>query len=193
MRRFRQLRSSRSMARPSSSSRQPIPLRTRVIIGWAAALVLVVGIAFAIGRIGGPEVPPVGSSAAASAAETPLPIAFGTLRDEDSGAVAPTAAIDRFTIGDRFVYSIGRPDATGSTILYVEVIRAGGDSAAVQTPAPLPYNPPGASVFAYDVPAEALLTDFGAGRFVMRIYTDPAGSPIAEGTFELVEDRSTGG
>ena len=180
------------MAQPASTARAPIRLKTRAVIGWFAAIVIVIGAAFAVGRIGGAEVPPVEPSPSAATAATPLPIAFGTALDDTSGEVAATQAADRFTAGDAFAYSVRPASPPQVPELYVEVMRiGGGQDEAVQTPAPQPITP-GAEVIAYVVTADALLAGFGPGEYLMRIYLDPAAEPIAEGTFELVDPEPGG-
>jgi hypothetical protein len=177
------------MARRSNADgRVELTPRVRTIAGWIVAILIVIGAAFFVGRLGSPDAPgTAGSGSPASATPTFLAIAFGTGLDAATGEVAVDLQTGRFAAGDRFVYSV-RPDGPpGADELYVEVIRLGPDqtSIPVQTPAPQPISPE-AAVIAYDVPADWLIDDFGPGTFLMRIYLEPGGSPIAEGQFELV-------
>jgi hypothetical protein len=162
--------------------------QARTIAGWVAAIVIVIGAAFFVGRLGSPDAPAAtGSGSSATAAPTLLPIAFGTGLDETTGEVATDLRTGRFAAGDRFVYSVRPAGPPGTDELYVEVIRLGPDqtSSPVQTPDAQPISPD-AAVIAYDVQADALLDAFGPGTFLMRIYLEPDASPIAEGQFELV-------
>jgi hypothetical protein len=180
------------MAQPASTARAPVRWKARAIIGWFAAIVIVVGAAFAVGRIGGAEVPPVEPTPSAGTAASPLPIAFGSALDSTSGEVAADLAADRFTAGDTVAYSVRPASPPQAPELYVEVLRVGGgQQEAVQTPAAQPITP-GAEVIAYVVTADALLGGFGPGEYLMRIYLDPAAEPIAEGTFELVDPEPGG-
>ena len=38
----------------------------------------------------------------------------------------------------------------------------------------------------FTVPAPVLLDAFGPGTYLMLIYADPTGDPLAEGSFELI-------
>jgi hypothetical protein len=177
------------MARRSGADgRVEITPQVRTIAGWVVAIGLIIGAAFFVGRLGSPEAPSsTGSGSPASATPTLPAIAFGTGLDQATGEVASDLRTDRFAAGDRFAYSLRPTGPPGTDELYVEVMRLEADQTVtpVQTPAPQPITPD-AEVIAYDVPADALLRDFGPGMFVMRIYLDPAAPPIAEGRFELV-------
>jgi hypothetical protein len=188
MRRLRQSRA-RSMARRlGGEPRVELTPRVRTIAGWIVAILIVVGAAFFVGRLGSPDAPGnAGSGSDASPAPTLPAIAFGTGLDAATGEVATDLQTARFAAGDVFVYSVRPAGPPGTDELYVEVIRLGPDqtSTPVQTPAPQPISPE-AEVIAYEVPADALINAFGPGTFLMRIYVEPGGSPIAEGRFELV-------
>ena len=68
----------------------------------------------------------------------------------------------------------------------MEVRRTGGGEAETAQ-APVDAQPlPEPAVIAFTVPTADLLAAFGPGEYLMLIYADPAGDPIAEGTFELV-------
>jgi hypothetical protein len=174
--------------RLGSEPRIELTPRVRTVAGWIVAILLVVGAAFFVGRLGSPDAPGTGASGSPASPTSTLPaIAFGTGLDTVTGEVAADQRTGRFAAGDRFVYSVRPAGPPGTDELYVEVIRLGPDetSTPVQTPAPQPISPE-ADVIAYDVPADWLIDDFGPGTFLMRIYLEPGGSPIAEGRFELV-------
>ena len=162
------------------------------IAGWVAAAVIILGIAIVVGWLGGDaESGPLGTSPSASAATAPGVIVFGTALDATAGTVADGARTDRFTSGDLFAYSVATTGQPPDPV-YVEVRRtAGGAVEVVQAPLdglqPLEYAP----ALAFDVPADNLLAAFGPGEYLMLIYADPAGTPIAEGTFVLVGPDAT--
>jgi hypothetical protein len=168
----------------SDGSVTPTP-RVRTIAGWLIAIGIIVGAAFFVGRLGSPDAPAGGTGGSAAATPTLLPIAFGTAIDPATGEVAEDLRTSRFAAGDTFGYST-HPDVALGTTVYVEVLRIATDASAVpvQTPAPQPL--PNPDVIAFTVPADALLRDFGPGAYVMRIYLQQGGTPIAEGRFELV-------
>lgn len=162
------------------------------IAGWLAAAVIILGIAIVVGWLGGDaETGPLGASPSAPADVDPLAIEFGTALDTAAGTVAEGAETDRFTSGDLFAYSVATPGAAPDPV-YVEVRRtAGGAVEVVQAPVdglqPLEYP----RTLAFDVPADNLLAVFGPGEYLMLIYADPTGSPVAEGTFVLVDPNAT--
>lgn len=180
------------MARRPGERRLSVDLSPRAmrLAGWVAALLIVLGIAAAVGTLGSraeiggvlggvPSSTPVGAEAA--------PIAFGTAFDPVTGEVAEASRADRFEAGDRFAYS-SRPGIVLPTTILVEVARLGSDGSlgeVVQPPSPQAL-PSGAEVLAFSVDADALIDAFGAGSFVMRIYAAADGAPIAEGEFALV-------
>lgn len=178
----------RAMARrPGDEDSLPLSPRARRIGGWIAAAVLIGGIALAFRVLGGNgdgtvvDPSPSGASAAAAAAT----IAFGTALDATTGEVAADAQTSRFADGDLFVYSVPPTGVVPATV-FVEVRRTGGGTVeAVQ--APVGAQPlPDPTVIAFTVPTALLLADFGPGEYLMLIYADPEGDPIAEGTFELI-------
>lgn len=183
----------RTMARPTGEGSRRIDLdpRQRRLAGWLAALVLVIGVAFVVGRLGGeaggPEDEPTPSG---TSAPSPLPIAFGTALTAE-GAVDPASATTRFAAGDTFAYSVGEERPPGGRV-YVEVLRvADGAEEPVQTPAPQAL-PEGRTVVGFQVPVQNLVDVFGPGAFLMRIYVSPSAEPIAEGRFELLEAAPSG-
>lgn len=175
------------MARgPADENGRALSPRARRIGGWVAAVLLIIGIAAVVRFLGGngdgtsvaPS--PQGTNGAPAQA-----ITFGTALDSSSGEVAEDARTDRFADGDTFVYSVP-PTATVPPAVYVEVLTAGAEPAeTLQEPLDA-QRLPNSEVIAFSVPAADLLAVFGAGQYRMRIYADPAGDPIAEGTFELV-------
>jgi hypothetical protein len=177
------------MARRPGSEGVAFDLSPRAmrIAGWIAAAVIILGIAIVVGLLGGDaDSGPIGSSPSASTEATAAPIEFGTSLDPTTGMVADGADTDRFTAGDSFAYSVAT-SGTAPDPVYVEVRRTGGGAVeVVQTSSdghqPLEYPP----ALAFDVPADNLFAVFGPGEYLMLIYADPAGDPIAEGTFVLV-------
>lgn len=178
--------------RPGEDGRFALSPRERRILGWVAAIVIVIGIAIVVGVLGGnADGAPVdpGDSITPSAA-TPLAIAFGTELDGTTWQVAAGAGTDRFLESDLFAYAVP-PTSTVPATVYVEVARiAGGAEEVVQAAAtdgdqPVPAGRP---AIAFSVPAANLFTAFGPGEYRMRIYVDPADAPLAEGTFILVGD-----
>ena len=176
------------MATPTEGERRTVTTTPgmRTIVGWLAAIGIVIIAAFFVGRLGSPEAPGSGGSTASGpTSPTPLPIAFGTGLDA-TGEVAADLQMARFAEGDLFAYSVRRPNAAVEQV-FVEVIRVGdGEAGPVQTPAPQALLETYPEMIAFDVPADALIDAFGPGTFVMRIYLDPQQDPIAEGRFELV-------
>ena len=184
--RLRTLRPRPMARRPGDDDSLPLSPRARRIGGWLAAGLLIGGIALAFRLLGGNgdgtvvDPTPSGSSGPAAAA-----ITFGTALDQGTGEVAADSRIDRFADGDTFAYSVP-PSGTVPAVVYVEVRRTGGGAAeTVQAPVEgQPVRNP--DVIAFTVPAADLLAAFGAGQYLMLIYADPAGQPIAEGSFDLI-------
>lgn len=179
--------------RPGEGGRFTLSPRERRILGWVAAIVIVIGIAIVVGVLGGnadgDPVDPDGS--AAPSAASPLAIAFGTELDESTWQVVAGAGTDRFIESDLFAYAVP-PTATVPATVYVEVARTGGGAEEV-VQAAIPGEgdqtvPAGRPAVAFSVPATRLFTAFGPGEYRMRIYVDPAAEPLAEGTFVLVGD-----
>jgi hypothetical protein len=175
------------MARqPGSGGRLRLSPRARQLAGWLAALVIVLGIAGAVRLLGessdrGAVVP----SPSSSSGNALLPIAFG-IELTDERVVPVGARTTTFERGMTFAYAVegGEP----AEVVYVEVERtAGGPLEVVQEPID-PQEIPGApALIGFTVPAANLLDAWGPGSYVMRIHLDPAGDPIAEGAFVLVE------
>jgi hypothetical protein len=181
------------MARPTGEGARRFDLdpRARRLAGWLAALLLVIGVAFVVGRLGGEAGGPEDSPApSGSAAPSPLPITFGTLLTAE-GEVDPTSETSRFATGDTFAYSVAAEPPPGGRV-YVEVVRvAEGTEEPVQTPAPQAL-PEERAVVGFQVPVQILVDVFGPGAYVMRIYVSPSAGPIAEGRFELLQAVPSG-
>lgn len=192
--RLRPLRARAMARRPGEDGSFSLGPRERRLVGWIVAIVLVIGIAVVVGLLGGngdgaPVAPD--QSASPSAGAFP-PIAFGTALDDTTGEVATDAQTDRFTSADTFAYSIRASEgrAVPSTV-YVEVERTGGGTAEVVQSATRDGRqdvPAGRPTVAFTVPAADLLAVFGPGEYRMRIFADPSGDPLAEGSFTLVDD-----
>lgn len=181
----------RSMARrPGEEGGFRLSLRDRRLVGWIAAAAVVIGIAVAVGLLGGngdgAPVAPAASASPSGAGDGP--ITFGTALDPTTGEVAADARTTRFAAGDTFAYSIPPPEPIPGTV-YVEVARTGGGPAEVVQPAAeegVQPVPEGSATVAFTVATDRLLEVFGPGAYRMRIYADPTGAPLGEGMFELV-------
>ena len=154
-----------------------------------AALLLVLGIAGAVRLLGesGDEGAVVPSPSGAGGPAT-LAIVFGT--ELSAERVIPVGArTTSFERGDTFAYAVGGEPADA---VYVEVERAdGGPLEVVQAPIEAQAIPDAPALIGFTVPAAALLDAWGAGEYVMRIYLEPDGEPIAEGRFVLAEAPSS--
>jgi hypothetical protein len=172
--------------RPGEPFRLNLSSRSLRLAGWLVAIVIVLGVAAAVRFLGGNgDGDEVATSPSASTISL-APIAFGTALD-DRRAVAAGSETTTFSRGQSFAYSV--PDAAPASIVYVEVVRiGGGPEETVQAPVEGQPIPDAAGPIAFIVPeVDALFEAFGAGRYEMAIYLDPAGEPIAAGSFELVE------
>jgi hypothetical protein len=180
-------RRSRPMARrPGDGGRFSLSPRARLIAGWVAALLLVLGIAGAVRLLGesgdeGAVVPTPTNDGAAAV----LPIVFGT--ELTAERVIPVdARMTTFERATTFAYAVdgGAP----AEAVYIEVERTdGGPIETVQEPVDAQLIPDAPALIGFTVPTANLLDAWGPGAYVMRIYLEPGGVPIAEGRFELVE------
>ncbi len=180
----------RPMARPRERfGRIYLSPRARLIGGWLAALLLVLGIAAGVRLLGGnADGTALLPTAGASAGGSPLPITFGTELDAER-LVPADAATTRFTPADLFAYSV--PDAEPASAVYVAVQRTGGGTAeVVQPPTDAQEIPDAPARIGFTVPAANLFAAFGSGTYRMVIYLEPDGAPLAEGTFELIDGGS---
>ncbi len=172
--------------RPGEGERVPLSPRARMLAGWLAALLLVLGIAGAVRLLGesSDEAATVPSPSGAEGASL-LPIVFGT--ELTAERVVPVEA--RTTSFERemtFAYAVdgGEPAET----IYVEVERTdGGTLETVQEPIDAQPIPEAPALIGFTVPSTNLLDAWGPGAYVMRIYLEPGSAPIAEGRFVLVE------
>lgn len=179
--------------RPEGGGPPSLSPRARWLAGWVAAIVIIGGIALVVRVLGGNAdgVAVVPTPSPTTDAGPAAPIRFGTALDPATGEVAADAVTDRFVASDRFVYSHRPADPPPSTV-WVEVRRgADGTGEAVQSPAPHALAED-ALVIAFDVPASALIDDFGAGAFQMRIALADGDPPAAVGSFELVVASPSG-
>lgn len=185
--RLRSVRAHPMARRLGNDERFVLSPRARRIAGWVAAILLVLGIALVVGVLGGDgDGTPIGSTPSpSSVAGDRTAITFGTAIDPATGKVAEAAKVDRFAAGDTFAYSVALVGAVPEAV-YVEVLRTGGAAdEIVQQPIEAQILPDPDSI-AFTVPTDDLLAVFGSGTYLMRIYAEPAGEPIAEGSFELV-------
>jgi hypothetical protein len=159
--------------------------RARLWLGWAAAAVGVILVAFIIGRAGSESGVP--SPTPSPSAAGPLDIAFGTALDPATGeAIEPT---ERFRAGDTIAYSLRLPAAPGVGTILVEIVRVGAEGeTVVQEPAEQGIVATSPVIgFTFAVPTGELLDTWGAGDYAMRIYLPGGANPIAAGRFTLVE------
>jgi hypothetical protein len=189
--RFRPFRARVMARRPGEEGRFSLGPRERRLLGWIVALVLVIGIAVVVGVLGGngDGTPVAPGQSASPGAGTALPITFGTAIDETTRDIPTDAQTSRFTVDDTFAYSV-RPPGELPAAIYVEVERTGGGpQEIVQTATPENEQPvtAGRPAIAFSVAASVLLDEFGPGDYRMRVFTEPGGDPLAEGTFALVE------
>lgn len=157
--------------------------QTRTILSWAAAVLLLVALAFIVGRPGTET--GVLSGTPSPSSTPPLPIVFGTGLDAATNvAIGPT---DRFLPGDPFAYSVSLPTAPGTDTILVEVTRVvAGVPTVVQEPS-VQKIVPEAPTFAFQVLTDDLLAAWGPGDYEMRIFFAAGEPPFAVGTFTLVQ------
>jgi hypothetical protein len=186
--RLRPIRERTMARRTGEEGRFTLSPRVRLMVGWVVAVAIIGVVAFVVGTIGGnadgqPVVPTATPSASAGGA---APIAFGTALDPETAQVPDEARTDRFAPGDTFAYAVAPSGSTPPSV-YVEVERtAGGPVGVVQPPEGEQPIPQGRPAIAFTVAADLLFEDFGPGTYVMRIFEDPTGEAVAEGTFTLV-------
>lgn len=173
--------------RPGEDGSYSLSPRQRRVGGWVAAALLIGGVALAFRLLGGNgDGTVVDPSASGSGAVATATIAFGTALDASTGEVAEGARTDRFVDGDSFVYSAAPHGGVLPAAVYVEVRRtAGGAVETVQEPVDAQALP-NPEAIAFTVPAANLLAAWGPGQYLMLIYAEPDGEPIAEGGFELI-------
>jgi hypothetical protein len=179
------------MARgPGDGGRFRLSPRARQLAGWVIALLLVLGIAGAVRLLGesGDEGAVVPSPSGAGGTAT-LAIVFGTELSPER-VIPVDARTTSFDRSDTFAYAVGGGEQAEA--IYVEVERTdGGPLEIVQAPIEAQAIPDAPALIGFTVPATALLDAWGAGAYVMRIYLEPEGEPIAEGRFVLAEAPSS--
>jgi len=156
------------------------------MLSWGAAGLLLVALAFIVGR------PTAESGILAGTpsptASPPLPIVFGLALDPATNMA--TGRTTRFRAGDPFAYSVTLADAPGTDTILVEVARVvAGERTVVQEASVQPIAPD-APTFAFQVQTDDLIAAWGTGDFEMRIFWDGAASPFAVGSFTLVDAAS---
>lgn len=184
--RFGRGRGRPSQARPMAGPSRPGPgPRARTWLGWAAAGIGVIVVAFLVGRAGAESGLP--SPTPSPSAAGPLPIAFGTALDPATGEA--TGFTERFRAADPIAYSVRLPAAPGVDSILVEIVRIGGDAeAVVQEPSSQGIVATSVVIgFTFAVPTSELLDAWGPGDYAMRIYLLGATDPMASGRFTLVE------
>jgi len=157
--------------------------QTRTALSWAAAVLLLVALAFIVGRpssesgvLAGTPLP---------TATPPLPIAFGTALDPATNVAIERT--DRFLSGDPFGYSVTLAAPPGTDTILVEVTRVVAGVPTVVQEASVQKIVPEAPTFAFQVLTDDLLAAWGPGDYEMRIFFDATEPPFALGTFTLVE------
>jgi hypothetical protein len=187
--RFGSLRRRAMARRPGEQGRLTLSPRARLLGGWLAVLLLVLGIAAAVRLLGGNGDGAALLPSPSVDGEPVHAIVFGTALDAER-LVPADAVTSRFVREDTFAYAV--PEAEPASTVYVDVRRVAGGPAEVVQEAVDPQGIPGAPAnIGFTVPAANLFDAFGSGSFEMRIYLDPESTPIAEGTFELVEPLSS--
>ena len=110
---------------------------------------------------------------------------FGTTLDPSTGEA--TGAIDRFRAGDTMAYSVELPPAADGGIVFIEVVRLDGSIETVKLEPTETVPQIVGSVIGFRPDPVAMLTAWGPGNYLLRIYADPAAKPVAVGRFTLVE------
>jgi hypothetical protein len=173
----------RLQARPMTGERRDGPgPRARTWLGWGAVAAGVAVVAFFVGRAGSEGGVPTPSP---SPSAPPLAVTFGTALDAVSGeAINPT---DRFRAGDEFAYSVRLAAAPAVDHVLVEIVRLEGETETVAQQPSEQGIVATSPVIAFQVHAATLLTAWGPGDYVMRIFLPEATAPFATGRFTLVE------
>ncbi len=159
--------------------------RARLWLGWAAAAIGVILVAFIVGRAGSESGLPSPTPSPSTAG--PLPIVFGTALDSATGeAIGLT---ERFRAPDTISYSVRLGAAPGVGTILVEIARLGDDGqTVVQEPSEQGIVASSSVIgFTFAVPTSELLDAWGPGAYAMRIYLPGAADPFAAGRFTLVE------
>ena len=171
--------------RPGGEDPFVLSPRARRIAGWMAAALLIGVVALAVRLLGGNGDGTVLDPSPSGPSPSEPVITFGTALDPDTDEVAAEARTNRFAEGDTFAYSVSPSGTELPQAVYVEVRRA-GLAEPEQAPVDPQALPADRDAIGFSVPAADLLAVFGPGEYLMLIYADPAGEPIAEGSFQLV-------
>jgi hypothetical protein len=156
----------------------------RTWLGWAAAAVGLVLVAFFVGRAGSEVGVPTPTPSPSAA---PLTVTFGTALDPVSGeAINPT---ERFRAGDTIAYSVRLPTAPGVDSILVEILRLDApNGTVVQRPSTQGIVATSSVIaFTFTAPTSDLLSSWGPGAYEMWISLPGASDPFATGRFTLVE------
>jgi len=152
-------------------------------LGWLAAALGVGVIAFIVGRAG---------LDVGLAGGTPIPtdrtsdqVVFGSAIDPATGEAS--GGTNRFRAGDPMAYSVRLAAGTSNATLYVGIVRVDGSvETVVQEPTQTKPKTVGSAV-GFTASAGSLLSIWGPGTFVLRVYADPTAAALASGRFILVE------
>jgi hypothetical protein len=157
--------------------------RMRTGLSWGAAALLLVALAFIVGRPGTEA--GILSGSPSPTPTPPLPIIFGGGLDPDTNVAIDLTG--RFRPGEPFAYSVTLTTAPGTDTILVEVARVvAGVRTVVQEPSVQKILPE-AQTFAFQVQTDDLLAAWGPGDYEMRIFFDAAEPALAAGAFTLVE------
>ena len=131
------------------------------------------------------SIPPLTDTPAPTPTPLPGTLAFGTALDANTGEI--TEPTTTFGPGQAFAYSITMPEPLGVDRVFVEVVRVEADGTETLIQERSGGQPVDASsaVAWFSVDADSLISGFGVGNFIMRVYA-PQDQLIAEGPFELV-------
>ena len=152
-------------------------------LGWGAAIVVLVGLAFIVGGPGASEEGPTASPSATPASV--VAIVFGSALDDVSHQVSDPQ--EAFSSGDTFAYAVELADPSETGLVLVQVLRR-NESGEVEVQGKSPEGmTPGSRLLHVELPAARLYDAWGAGEYIMRIYAPADGPVIAEGSFTLVD------
>jgi hypothetical protein len=129
-----------------------------------------------------PSPSPSPSATPATPAPTPQPtLVFGAGLDSASQRIiAPTNV---FTPGSTFAYAIDLGEPLGVTQLTVQVAKISGGQETTVQPAGRLDVPPEAVAVGVQLPADRLLSAWGTGQYVLRVFR--GGELLVEGVFQL--------
>jgi hypothetical protein len=84
-------------------------------------------------------------------------------------------------------YSVELPPAADAGIVFIEVVRLDGSIETVKLEPTETVPQVVGSIIGFRPDPAAMLTAWGPGNYLLRIYLDPAAAPVAIGPFTLVE------